>query len=268
MSTNRGMSKIRIARLALALALLAGEVLAASSAQPGGEQNPATRVQAVLNEETYPWYDRDRDDVRPMLPDPSSWTAWLGKQVDAVLEWIDRQFRSKPAPEPEQGRTGGSILPMLLFLTSGGIFLLVLWRLWRFHEPRAEPTGKSASSVGEVARMAGLQAGSSLDGIDPWAEAARRRAAGDLAGAVIWLFLDQLLSLDRLGMIHLTPGKTARQYVYALDDRRLREELIASLAAFEAVYYGHRLPDPASLNQLWLRAEAFRARVKALGRTT
>ena len=116
-------------------------------------------------------------------------------------------FEWKQAPEPGRGGTTGSILPTLLFLVSGCIFLVLLWRLWQLHEPRAAPGGERSASVGEVARMAGLEAGSSLEGLDPWSEATRRRAAGDLAGAVIWLFLDQLLSLQRAGTDPRDPGE-------------------------------------------------------------
>ena len=80
-------------------------------------------------------------------------------------------------------------------------------------------------SVGSVARLAGLAPGAFPEDADPWAEALRRRAAGDTAGAVIWLFLDQLLALRRLGLIRLAPGRTARQYVLAVSDSQLRDGL-------------------------------------------
>ena len=57
---------------------------------------------------------------------------------------------------------------------------------------------------------------------DPWAEAQRRRAAGDLSGAIVCLFAHQLLTLDQLGLIRLAPGKTGRHYVQRLRDRESR----------------------------------------------
>ncbi len=136
------MSLIWIGHLAPALAVLAGEA-AGLALEPSRGPTRETPIRAVLNRENYPWYDRERDEVRPVLPDPSSWTARLGKQVDAVLDWIDRQFRWKQAPEPGRGGTTGSILPTLLFLVSGSIFLVLLWRLWQLHEPPRRP-GASA----------------------------------------------------------------------------------------------------------------------------
>ena len=110
----------------------------------------------------------------------------------------------------------------------------------------------------------GLAPGIAIEGIDPWAEALRRRAAGDSAGAVIWLFLDHLLSLQRAGLIRLTPGRTARQYASGLDDPLLGDGLRATLGVFEEVYYGHRLPEPEELERVWSRAEALRRRLQAI----
>jgi hypothetical protein len=120
-----------------------------------------------------------------------------------------------------------------------------------------------AIRVGDAARIAGLGPGMSLEGMDPWAEALRRRA-GDPAGAVVWLFLDQLVSLQRVGLIRLTPGKTARQYAQGLKDPVLAEGLQATLGAFEQVYYGRRLPAPATLQRVWACAEQFRGRIQAI----
>ena len=100
--------------------------------------------------------------------------------------------------------------------------------------------------------------------MDPWAEAERRRAAGDTAGAVIWLFLDQLLSLQRAGLIRLMPGRTARQYAGGLNDPILGTGLRATLGLFEQVYYGHRRPGSEELDRVWSQAETFRRRIQTL----
>ena len=81
---------------------------------------------------------------------------------------------------------------------------------------------------------------------------------------MIWLFLDQLLSLQRAGLIRLTPGRTARQYASGLDDPLLGDGLRTTLGVFEEVYYGHRLPGPEELERVWARAEALRRRLQAI----
>ena len=81
---------------------------------------------------------------------------------------------------------------------------------------------------------------------------------------MIWLFLDQLLALQKAGLIRLTPGRTARQYLRALDDPHLSEGFRATLGAFEQVYYGHQLPGPEELERVWSRAENFRHHLQTL----
>ena len=140
----------------------------------------------------------------------------------------------------------------------------MLWRLWRIHAPQAMSHQDHVARIGDAARIAGLAPGTAMEGIDPWAEALRRRATGDSAGAVIWLFLDQLLSLQCAGLIRLTPGRTARQYASGLDDPLLGDSLRATLGVFEEVYYGHRQPRPEELERVWSRAEALRRRLQTI----
>jgi Domain of unknown function (DUF4129) len=229
------------------------------------DQTPESPVRTVLKEQAHPWYDGEKDQVKPLLPDPSSWTSWLGKRFDSFLDWLDRRF-GKSTGQASRAN-GGSLrgaLATLLFVASGCVLLVMLWRLWRVHEPQATTHQEHEARIGDAARIAGLAQGVAMEGIDPWAEAVRRRAAGDSAGAVIWLFLDQLLGLQRAGLIRLTPGRTARQYASGLDDLLLGDGLRATLGVFEEVYYGHRLPGSEELERVWSGAETFRRRLQTI----
>jgi hypothetical protein len=155
------------------------------------------------------------------------------------------------------------VLATLLFLAAGGLLLVMLFQLWRIHTPQASTSLDQVAPIGDAARIAGLTPGVAMEGTDPWAEALRRRAAGDSAGAVIWLFLDQLLSLQGAGLIRLTPGQTARQYASGLDDPLLASGLRTTLGVFEEVYYGRRTPGAEELERVWSRAETFRRRLRA-----
>ncbi len=112
-------------------------------------------------------------------------------------------------------------------------------------------------------RFEGLPAGLEPESDDPWSDAMRRRARGDYAGAIICLFAHQLLTLDRLRMLRLAPGRTGRQLVRAIDDRQIREWVERTLRLFEAVYYGHRVPSAKTFESVWVQAEAFERRVAA-----
>jgi hypothetical protein len=199
-----------------------------------------------------------------MMEDPSSWSRRLGKRVDAFLDWLRSLFpRERAEAAPSRSGSGLRLLPTLLMLGAGGLFVFLLWRLWRMHAPRAPEGADRRARFGAAARVAGLGPDFSIDGLDPWAEALRRRAT-DPGGAVVWLFLDQLLALERAGWIRLAPGKTARQYARSLSDPSLADGLSASLHAFEEISYGHRLPPPEALDAVWEKAEAVRRRLGAL----
>jgi len=222
-------------------------------------------VRTVLKEQAYPWYDGEKDQVKPLLPDPSSWQVWLEKPFDSLLDWLDRRFgKSTGQASGANGDSVRGVLATLLFVAAGCVLLVMLWRLWRIHEPQATTHQDQVARIGDAARIAGLAPGVAMEGTDPWAEAVRRRAAGDVAGAVIWLFLDQLLGLQRAGLIRLVPGRTARQYASGLDDPLLDDGLRATLGVFEEVYYGHRLPGPDELERVWSRAETFRRRLQTI----
>jgi hypothetical protein len=253
------MSGLRVAALLAALAM-PQQVQAPS----GGAATPGAEVRSVLGERDYPWYDPQRDAVRPVMPDPASWSRRIGKRIEAFFDWLGDRFKSDPnGSGRSEGNPAGQLLSTLLMLAAGGLFVFMLWRLWRLYDPTLDSGSGREARIGDAARIAGLGPGMALEGVDPWAEALRRRAE-DPGAAVIWLFLDQLLSLQRAGIIRLTPGRTARQYARSLDDPVLADGLQATLRAFEDVYYGHRLPPPDALAAVWTKAELFRRRLEAI----
>jgi hypothetical protein len=225
------------------------------------DDDTQSSVRTVLRQEAYPWYDSRSDEVTPLVTGQPTWAQGLGDRLKSFFEWLGQLWGRLPRG-PRVG-LGGSV-PTFLFMVFGAALLVLLWRLWRLYEPRPSGADDAAAHVGSVARLAGLSPGAFPEDADPWAEAIRRRAAGDAAGAVIWLFLDQLLALRRLGLIRLAPGRTARQYVLAVDDSQLQDSLRATLALFEEVYYGHRNPPPEVVESIWSRALAFRRRVETM----
>jgi hypothetical protein len=249
----------RVCWLALILAALAARA-AGQTTRRANRPSLESPIRSVLKQEDYPWYDGEKDLVRPLLPDPSSWSNWLARQAEAFSNWIGGLFgESNPNSHASDIPTGGG-LSTILFLTAGLLLLTLLWRLWRLYEPQTTKED-SRPSIGAAARIAGLAPSASLEGLDPWTQALRERAAGNLSAAVVWLFLDQLLSLERTGWIRLSSGRTARQYVSMIDDPVLAEGLRATLGLFEQVYYGHRVPDQGSVDRVWAKAEVLRRRL-------
>jgi hypothetical protein len=252
--------------MTLRLAGLSCLVLLVALSADGGQAATAddeaeSSVRTVLRQEGYPWYDIQTDQVNPLVTEQPKWATGLGDRLKAFFEWLGKLWGKLPRG-PRIG-TGGAV-PMILFMVFGSALLVLLWHLWRLYEPRPAGAGDAAAHVGSVARLAGLAPGAFPEDADPWTEALRLRAAGDAAGAVIWLFLYQLLALRRLGLIRLAPGRTARQYVLAVNDTQLRDGLRATLALFEEVYYGRRKPTPQALESIWSRALAFRSRLETM----
>ncbi len=230
---------------ATAWAVLAMTSLAASDPEKSPES--ARSVPSALAKGKYPWYDAKGDAFKPVWP-----------QREPDLEWLNRL--------PNLGNLGsvGELITIGLAMLALAVLLVVLVELWRRYRPVEAPSGvKIVSRLGSPARLEGLPTGVSTGADDPWDEAQRRRERGDYAGAVILLFAHQLLTLDRLRLIRLVPGRTGRQLVRTIVDPQWRGCVVPTLRLFESVYYGRHTPTREAFQAVWTSAEAFERRVSA-----
>jgi hypothetical protein len=222
-------------------------------------------VRPALARQGYPWYDAAADRVKPVLPSPDfqggSWKKfgdWLNKVSQPVQRW----FRGLNGWRlPFIGGLGDLVAVGLALLLLTLVLVGLLELLRRYRPPAVESEAVGGSLAGRAQRIEGLPAGVRLDAGDPWAEAQRLRARGDYAGAVVYLFAHQLLSLQRLRQIRLIPGRTGRQLVRSVADRGLRAGVDPTLRLFEAVYYGHKVPSREAFEDVWSQAESFERRV-------
>ncbi|WP_406701056.1 DUF4129 domain-containing protein [Singulisphaera sp. Ch08] len=229
-----------------------GAVDSDPASEPGTE--PDLAVRAALARGGYPWYNAITDTVIPLWPprSPSSdwferWFGWLGK--------LGRlRFGSLPI---------GELLIIGMAILAFSVLLVVLAELWRRYRPSEGDTEPGRISVAKAGRIEGLPAGVRPETDDPWAEAVRWRESGDYEHAIVCLFAHQLLTLHRLRVVRLRPGRTGRQLVRAIDDPRYREPVDATLRQFELVYYGHQSPSAEAFNGVWTMAEDFERLVAA-----
>jgi hypothetical protein len=178
----------------------------------------------------YPWYDDQEDDVRRV------------------------NLRAKAAPsrkaQPTTTATGsrGGDLEwigwLLMILLAVGVMLILL-RMYRKRDPRRNAS-RPASPVGEAAsidRLEELPFQLEPQSDDPLTAARRAYEQEDYDRAIILLYSHQLLQLDQRDAIHLTKGKTNRQYLRELRTRPAMAALLApSMVAFEDVFFGgHKL---------------------------
>ena len=257
-----------VSAFALLLVLtMAGSQQPAAPAPGSNDGNDASKaVRQVLSSRSDPWYDPGTDKVKPVLtwPDYASWNFFgirdfFVKMWDWITKWWSGMNRWRV---PNLNFLGAGDLIVIglamIFLTLLLVLLLELLRRYRPIRDDAALAG-SALKTGSADRIEGLPAGVPDAMADPWAEALRRRAMGDYAGAVIYLFAYQLLTLHRLGQLRIVPGRTGRQLVRSVVDREIRALVEPTLRLFERVYYGEQAPTLEAFEPVWSSAERFQA---------
>jgi hypothetical protein len=234
-------------------------LLTALIAQNGSDAT-GSPVREALRGGEYPWYDARTDRVQPIWPLRISWLDWLGDRMEAFFQWLGKLFDGFDSSSSSGAPVSGSLIGTILLLAAIVAFFVCIAMLWIHRDQGARRGETTGEDLGIAARLGDLPEGIRPADGDPWAEANRRRAAGDLAGAVVCLFAYQLLALDQLGLIRLAPGRTGRHYVQSLRDRELIDSVSATLGLFEDVYYGRRSPTPQAFDSVWARGLAFHER--------
>jgi hypothetical protein len=223
------------------------------------QKDASKAVKSALSKAKFSWYDDKTDAARPInlskdsddSSQNSSWNPGSSKSTSTRFSW--------------PGLSGiGNAITMLGFGIVLAILIGLLIWFWRIYEPvDVDEAPKEPKKRGEASRVESLPEGmeNEFDTNDPWGEAIRRRNRGDLAGAIICLFAHQLLTLSKLGLVRLAPGRTGRQLVRAVTDGELRALVQPTLRLFEVVYYGHRQPTEKEFEAVWTGAESFEKRV-------
>lgn len=238
----------------LVVAWMPGIAPGQQSENPPPDPDAVAAVSESLSGRNFPWYDSSTDEFRPIMPPKPP----------------------APPPPPKPPRTGnwspfsfgtlylqdlGRLIVFVLLATALMGMILYIARTWqrRLAAEMVEESPKPTRVTGSVVRFDTLPTGLVVDESDPLATARRLRERGELGRAVVMLFAHQLLTLDRLGMIRLAPGRTGRQLVRSINDEVVRGAVGRTLRMFEAVYYGHREPIASDFDALWAEAESLDA---------
>jgi hypothetical protein len=229
----------------------------------------ASQIKEALKDGKYPWYDPRADRVQPVR---ISWLERLGERISAFFRRIGKFFdrfhfggSDRASGAGHVASVVGNSIGTVLLLAAVVAFFVCIFMLWIRREGAAIRGDIERTRLGTALRLGDLPEGIRPDDADPWAEAKRRRAAGDLAGAVVCLFAHQLLTLDQMGLIRLAPGRTGRHYLQSLRDAELIDALGSTLRLFEEVYYGRRSPNTQAFDLVWSRAQLFQERQRTLG---
>lgn len=232
---------------------LAGSAFAA----PQVEVNEASTVprgefREALSAGHYPWYDANNDTLKRVEP-PSNRSWW-----DWVPDWKWKFGRSATSPSINLGNILVILaLALLLGLLVGGL----IWAYRRYIPSEDAKRLPRFGGVGAASRTGALPAGLPSDLVDPLGVARRLRDQGDLAGAILCLFVHQILSLEKLRLLRLAPGRTARQLVRSVSDAWVRSRVEPSLRLFEISYYGHHEIELAAFDHAWNRAMELESRI-------
>jgi hypothetical protein len=222
-------------------------------------------IKDALRDGKYPWYDSRSDRLQPVWPIRVSWLERLGERIASIFRRIAKFFDRFHFGGSGAASAVGNSIGTILLLAAFVAFFVGVFMLWVRREGGAVRCETERIRLGAAAQLGDLLGGMRPEDADPWAEAQRRRAAGDLAGSVVCLFAHQLLTLDRMGLIQLAPGRTGRHYLQSLRDRELTDALGSTLRLFEDVYYGRKSPTTQAFESVWSRALLFQERQRALG---
>jgi hypothetical protein len=227
------------------------QVRPASAYFPDDDDSSPLAAKA-LSKGSYPWYDAKADSIRPVQP---PWTpSWLDWILDRVPSF---------SGGPSTGRSSGNVLVFVILVVALAALVAGLIWAYRYYMPDFDQRGPQRGRIGTAAAYAGLPHGLPADLTDPLALARELRARGDLAGAILALFVHQVITLDRLGLARLAPGRTARQLVRSVPDAWVRGRVEPTLRLFETSFYGHRTPDPKAFEAAWSLAAELEERVAA-----
>ena len=239
---------LRAVGLASILLVASAPGVGLASADPP-ETDPTKAVGSALSRGSFPWYDSSKDQAKPIAAPKVADLPNASGGSSRSWGWVKL--------------LGNAISLVVFALALAGLIGLMVW-FWRVYRPvDPDEAADGSKGTGAPSRVEALPEGlrREIESSDPWEEALRRRDRGDLAGAVICLFAHQLLTLSKLGLVRLAPGRTGRQLHRSVADAEFRALVLPTLRLFEAAYYGHRPPTPDEFASLWERAEVFERRV-------
>ncbi|WP_169976065.1 DUF4129 domain-containing protein [Tautonia rosea] len=211
-------------------------------------------VRQAFTDRSFPWYDERNDAYRPVMPPRPPSTPNPRLRGAGGRSWFDW-------PSMNLEELGRLIIFVLLAagLTALILYLARTWQRRIDEEAKSRTTSKTAQVIGSAARVGSLPTGLVIDESDPLEAARQLRTQGERGRAVVLLFAHQLLVLDQMSMIRLSPGRTGRQLVRTIEDDVVRGVVGRTLRMFEAVYYGHQEPDAEEFEALWAEAESLDA---------
>ncbi len=214
----------------------------------------ATSAGVVSGSGEFPWYDPAAARIRPTppagepeRPQPSDW------------EWISGSDNSTSRSWDWLADVLQWIAWAVLLLVFAVLLYLPLRRLL-YPPPADSPLNATPETRprSEIDSIEQLPFQVPVAQSDLLGEARRCYEAGRYRDAMIYLYSYQLVQLDQHHKIHLSKGKTNRQYLHELAPHaRLRELLTHSVRLFEDAFFGHYELERERFEAAWSHLDEF-----------
>jgi hypothetical protein len=226
-------------------------------------QTPSDQdVKKSIDDQSFPWYDAQTEAEKPVtiVADPDE-----TGQRDS--NWLGSGTWQKGTTTRRVGRvTGGwfSTAIQVLFWTFVAAMLLglsyvVIVAFMKMDAKLARQEGSEIEDEEEdKTRIENLPFQVKRATSDLLGEARACYDRGEYNDAIIYLYSHQLIELDRSQAIHLTKGKTNRQYLRELRERpNLGNILESSVLLFEEAFFGHHTITRHQIDRCWNRLPEF-----------
>lgn len=220
--------------------------------------------EALRGSASYPWYDAQQDELR----DLHAKTKRSDDTDTRKTGWEAELPKWKTSTTPRAGVTFptlASIIQYTALIIFVGLVGVLAYYLVRYFlkEDEGSAAGRSAEiafdeRASDVDRVEQLPFQVRRPDADLLSEARRLYEQQRYDEAIVYLFSYQLVELDRHQHIHLSKGKTNRQYLRELrGESTLRGILHRTMIAFEDVFFGHHSLDRARFEDSWRQLDAF-----------
>lgn len=223
--------------LAASLVGIAGLAMGISSLQGFAAESPGSVEAAheAFEQGRFPWYDAERDTLKPLTLRPSAPPAKPSDFEGGLLRYL-----------------AWGVLSLALAALVVFIAYTIRHRLRQSAEPKKFASAVRRAAVESLPFLADRSRGDLLG------EARRHYQEGNYGEAIIYLFSHQLVELDRFALIRIAKGKTNRQYLRELGPAPpLRPTVELTMTAFEDVFFGRRSLDRAGFEACWNQLPLF-----------
>ncbi len=247
---------LRTVLAVLGIALAALCLPAESRAEEKLETDRISQIRGELsNTSRYPWYDSTQDDLKTITvaPERKPWFNW------------DWSFNG-----PNLNFSLGELLRIATWLLFAALLGWIVWKLCQTYLRREASqaiwTGGELDSADERIELEALP----LPANEHWGDLLDRARQffeqGNYRQAMIYLFSHQLVQLNQQQVIHLSKGKTNRQYLREVRRQSTLAPLFErSIETFELAFFGNAALSREQFESVWRSQGEFQQQLASLG---